>query len=68
MKKNQSERNNKTNSPEQTRRSNRQGVDRAPGEERGQAEKVRSVNLKGKKVDADPSQQSDRPVNVKREK
>jgi hypothetical protein len=40
---------------------NQQGVDKAPGEERGRGEKLTSKDLKGKKVDADPSQQKDRP-------
>jgi hypothetical protein len=39
-----------------------QGVDKAPGEERGYGEKVTLRDLKGKKVDADPSKKSDRPV------
>ena len=33
-------------------------VDKAPGEERGKGEKVKPENLKGKKTDADPSQES----------
>lgn len=32
-----------------------QGVDKSPGEERGKGEKVTKEDLKGKKVDADPS-------------
>lgn len=35
-----------------------QGVDKAPGEE-----KVTTKDLKGKKVDADPEKESDKPVN-----
>jgi hypothetical protein len=34
-----------------------QGVDKAPGEERGKGEKVTPNNLKGKKVDADPEEE-----------
>jgi hypothetical protein len=39
----------------------RQAVDKAPGEERGKGEKLTKKDLKGKKPDADPSQQADRP-------
>ncbi|MET0391534.1 MAG: hypothetical protein ABW019_00280 [Chitinophagaceae bacterium] len=42
--------------------SGQQGVDKAPGEERGKAEKVTTADLKGKKVDADPSKESGQPV------
>jgi hypothetical protein len=38
----------------------RQAVDKAPGEEKRKGEKLTEKDLKGKKVDADPSQQSDR--------
>lgn len=48
------------NTPE--RNTDQQGVDKAPGEEKGKAEKVTSTDLKGKKVDADPSRESDQPV------
>ena len=37
-----------------------QAVDNAPGEERGKGEKVKQEDLKGKKIDADPSQESGR--------
>jgi hypothetical protein len=40
----------------------RQPVDKAPGEEKGKGEKLNEKNIKGKKIDADPSQQEDRPV------
>jgi hypothetical protein len=40
----------------------RQGVDKAPGEERGQKEKVTEKDLKGKKVDADPEKEEDQPA------
>jgi hypothetical protein len=41
-----------------------QGVDKAPGEEPSQdTEHVTMDTQKGKKVDADPSQESDRPIN-----
>jgi hypothetical protein len=39
----------------------RQGVDKAPGEEKGKAEQVSNDDLKGKKVDADPEKKEDRP-------
>jgi hypothetical protein len=38
-----------------------QAVDKAPGEERGKGEKVKKEDLKGKKIDADPSQEGGRP-------
>lgn len=38
-----------------------QGVDKDPAEEKGKAEKVTSRDLKGKKVDADPESESDKP-------
>jgi hypothetical protein len=40
----------------------RQAVDKAPGEERGKEEKFTEKDIKGKKIDADPSQQADRPA------
>jgi len=51
-------------SPEEAARrsNNQQGVDKAPGEERGKQHKANPQDLKGKKVDADPSQESDRPA------
>ncbi|HKZ67252.1 MAG TPA: hypothetical protein VJ111_12885 [Chitinophagaceae bacterium] len=39
-----------------------QGVDKAPGEEKGKKEKVTKKDLKGKKVDADPEKESDKPA------
>lgn len=42
--------------------SNRQGVDKAPGEELEKKEKVTMTDLKGKKVDGDPELESDQPV------
>ena len=64
MKKNQSGEGKKPISPEESgqRNSDQQGVDKAPGEERGKQHKTSRENLKGKKVDADPSQESDRPA------
>lgn len=41
---------------------NKQDIDKAPGEERGKAEKVTTRDLKGKKVDADPEKKEDQPV------
>jgi hypothetical protein len=41
---------------------NRQGVDKDPGEEKGKKEKVTTKDLKGKKVDADPARESDKPA------
>lgn len=41
--------------------SEKKGVDKAPGEERGKNEKVTTEDLKGKKVDADPSKESGKP-------
>lgn len=40
----------------------KQDVDKSPGEERGKGEKVTTEDLKGKKVDADPSDKKDQPV------
>ena len=39
-----------------------QGVDKDPAEEKGRKEKVTIKDLKGKKVDADPEKESDKPV------
>ena len=39
-----------------------QGVDKAPGEEKNKGEKVTTKDLKGKKVDADPSKKEDQPI------
>lgn len=41
---------------------NRQGVDKAPGEEQGKGDKVTNKNLKGKQVDADPSKEEGKPM------
>ena len=41
---------------------NLQGVDKNPGEEQGKSEKVTKADLKGKKIDGDPSVETDRPV------
>ena len=41
----------------------RQAVDKAPGEEKGKGEKLTEKDLKGKKIDRDPSQQADRSDN-----
>jgi hypothetical protein len=47
------------------RNSNSQGVDKAPGEEKGKNEKLKMTDLKGKKVDGDPELESDQPVKQK---
>jgi hypothetical protein len=39
-----------------------EGVDKAPGEEKGKGEKVTTRDLKGKKVDADLSKKEDQPL------
>jgi len=39
-----------------------EGNDKFPGEEQGKAEKVTNKDLKGKKVDANPAVESDKPV------
>ena len=39
-----------------------QGVDKAPGEEKGKKEKVAKNDLKGKKGDGDPTQKEDQPL------
>jgi hypothetical protein len=49
------------------RNTNWQGVDKAPGEEKGKKEKVTMTDLKGKKVDADPEKESDQPVKQKKD-
>ena len=41
---------------------NLEGNDKAPGEEQDKAEKVTNNDLKGKKVDADPELESDKPA------
>ena len=40
----------------------KQDIDKAPGEGRGQGEQVTQQDLKGKKVDGDPSVKEDQPV------
>lgn len=64
MEKKESNKSDRGNSPESSQQSNRnqQGVDKAPGEEKHKGEKFTSKDLKGKKVDGDPSQEKDRPV------
>lgn len=44
----------------------KQDVDKAPGEERGKGEQVTTDDLKGKKVDADPSSETDKPVDTQK--
>ena len=39
-----------------------EGVDKAPGEERGKGELVSNNDLKGKKVDADPDLPFEQPI------
>jgi len=39
-----------------------QAVDKAPGEEREKQDKVTPTDLKGKKVDGDPSKKEDQPA------
>lgn len=39
-----------------------EGVDKAPGEERGKGEQVKTEDLKGKKVDADPEAPFEQPI------
>jgi hypothetical protein len=39
-----------------------QAVDKAPGDERGKKEKLTPDDLKGKKVDADPEKEQDKPL------
>ena len=40
----------------------RRGIDPMPDKEKGKREKVTEDDLKGKKVDADPEQESDKPL------
>ncbi len=40
----------------------KQGVDKAPDEEEGKAEKVTKEDLKDKKVDGDPEKKADQPA------
>jgi hypothetical protein len=42
---------------------NRQGIDKNPGEEKGNIEVVKPDNLKGKKVDGFPDSEIDTPLN-----
>lgn len=39
-----------------------EGNDKLPGEEQGKSEKVTNKDLKGKKIDANPALDSDKPV------
>lgn len=48
-------------SSEIQRNRQQQAVDKAPGEDTGKGEKVKKEDLKGKKIDVDPSQESGRP-------
>ncbi|GAO45495.1 hypothetical protein [Flavihumibacter petaseus] len=41
-----------------------EGVDKAPGEERGKAEKVTLNDLKGKQVDEDPESEEGKPLDT----
>ncbi len=43
-----------------------QGNDKAPGEEAGRGEQVTNEDLKGKKVDADPGNKDDVPIDQQR--
>jgi hypothetical protein len=43
----------------------RQGTDKMPEQEKDKKEKVTSDDLKGKKVDADPEKESDKPLESK---
>jgi hypothetical protein len=58
---------NKKNQDNKTleKNNNRQGVDKAPKEEKGKKEKVTMTDLKGKKVDGDPELETDQPVEQK---
>ena len=42
----------------------RQGIDKAPGEERGKGDKVTNKDLKGKQVDEDPSTEEGKPLDT----
>ena len=55
---------NQKSSPKKNSTKNRQGHDKAPGDDINKNEMVKDVNLKGKKVDADPSLESDKPVDI----
>jgi hypothetical protein len=43
----------------------RQGVDKMPSEEKEKKEKVTPDDLKGKKVDGDPTKEEDQPLSRK---
>ena len=43
-----------------------QGNDKSPGEEKGKKEKLTMDDLKGKKVDGDPSLEEDQPMQQKK--
>lgn len=55
-------RNNDAKQAEALPNEQQQAVDKAPGEERGKAEEVKSEDLKGKKVDADPGKSFEKPI------
>ena len=61
--KNSKSANNKKRNEDAAANQSRQAVDKAPGEESSENEKLTEKDLKGKKIDADPSQQSGRPAN-----
>ena len=63
MKKDEMKKDNRKNpsASEVERQRDQRAIDKGPGAERGKGDKVGTENLKGKKVDADPSQQSGRP-------
>lgn len=42
----------------------REDNDKSPGEEKRKGEKVKPVDLKNKKVDADPGEPKDSPINT----
>lgn len=55
-------RNTNLNRAEDNLNKDQQGVDKAPGEESGRAEQVKTEDLKGKKVDADPEKSFEKPI------
>jgi hypothetical protein len=46
--------------------SDRQAIDKAPGEEKRQAAQVTPKDLKGKKVDADPTEEKEKRISKTR--
>jgi hypothetical protein len=48
--------------PTMSTNKNKQGVDKAPGEEQGKKEQVTDEDLKGKKVDRDITDPKDEPL------